>query len=266
MVGTEHTDGLRLAYLPKYCDPDAPEQTEDDDARSTAASPTMLRKLARPTSPTTTSSTGPSSARRWSSRSTRCGARARASRRSGPASRASALASASQVYPRLLNGDSVVQPRRAGRGRDVRRAWQLRGTAAGRRRWPPRPEPCTRSRARRSSSRQGPARCGGLAGPDPRARRAHGHPAGRHQPADRRLVGDGLDHPADLHRLRPRGDAAAVRRSSTASTRAPPRSCACWPASPPTARAATSRSRWPATRSPRSASSACCSSARASRR
>ena len=27
---TEHTDGLRLIYLPRYCDPGAPEQTEGD--------------------------------------------------------------------------------------------------------------------------------------------------------------------------------------------------------------------------------------------
>ena len=32
MLGTEHTDGLQLVYLPKYCDPDAPEQSEDDES------------------------------------------------------------------------------------------------------------------------------------------------------------------------------------------------------------------------------------------
>jgi protoporphyrinogen oxidase len=30
VVGTDHTDGLRLAYLLRYCDPDAPDMTEDD--------------------------------------------------------------------------------------------------------------------------------------------------------------------------------------------------------------------------------------------
>ena len=32
VLGTEHTDGLHLVYLPKYCDPDAPEQSEDDES------------------------------------------------------------------------------------------------------------------------------------------------------------------------------------------------------------------------------------------
>jgi len=32
VVGTEHTDGLRLVYIPRYCDPDAPEQSEDDES------------------------------------------------------------------------------------------------------------------------------------------------------------------------------------------------------------------------------------------
>ncbi len=32
VVGTEHTDGLRLVYVPRYCDPDAPDQTESDQS------------------------------------------------------------------------------------------------------------------------------------------------------------------------------------------------------------------------------------------
>ena len=32
VLGTDHTDGLHLVYLPKYCDPDAPEQSEDDES------------------------------------------------------------------------------------------------------------------------------------------------------------------------------------------------------------------------------------------
>ncbi len=32
VVGTNHTDGLRLAYLPKYCDPDSPQFAEDDES------------------------------------------------------------------------------------------------------------------------------------------------------------------------------------------------------------------------------------------
>lgn len=30
VVGTEHTDGLRLVYVPRYCDPDSPEHADDD--------------------------------------------------------------------------------------------------------------------------------------------------------------------------------------------------------------------------------------------
>ena len=32
VLGTAHTDGLHLVYLPKYCDPSAPEQSEDDES------------------------------------------------------------------------------------------------------------------------------------------------------------------------------------------------------------------------------------------
>jgi protoporphyrinogen oxidase len=32
VVGTDHTDGLRLVYLPKYCGPDATEMTESDES------------------------------------------------------------------------------------------------------------------------------------------------------------------------------------------------------------------------------------------
>ena len=32
VLGTEHTDGLHLVYMPKYCDPDAAEQSEDDES------------------------------------------------------------------------------------------------------------------------------------------------------------------------------------------------------------------------------------------
>lgn len=32
VVGTEHTDGLRLAYVPYYCDPSSPVQAEEDDS------------------------------------------------------------------------------------------------------------------------------------------------------------------------------------------------------------------------------------------
>ena len=105
VVGTEHTDGLRLAYLPKYCDPDSPEFTEDDESiyrRFTA----MLARLVPDFShedvvdwtvqraplvePVHALGHEPRVAPVW------------------PGVEGLALASASQIYPRLLNGESVV--------------------------------------------------------------------------------------------------------------------------------------------------------------
>lgn len=105
VVGTEHTDGLRLAYLPKYCDPSAPEFSEDDESiyrRFTA----MLARLAPDfgdedvvdwtvqraplVEPVHALGHEPRSAPVW------------------PGVEGLALASASQIYPRLLNGESVV--------------------------------------------------------------------------------------------------------------------------------------------------------------
>jgi protoporphyrinogen oxidase len=105
VVGTEHTDGLRLAYLPKYCEAGAPEFSEDDQViydRFTG----MLSKLAphfrhedvvdwtvqraplvEPVHPRGRS---PRVAPVW------------------PGVEGLGLASASQVYPRLLNGDSII--------------------------------------------------------------------------------------------------------------------------------------------------------------
>jgi protoporphyrinogen oxidase len=106
VVGTEHTDGLRLAYLPKYCDPDAPEFAEDDESiyrRFTA----MLECLAPSfrhedvvawavqraplVEPVHARGHRPRTAPVW------------------PGVDGLALASASQVYPRLLNGESIVE-------------------------------------------------------------------------------------------------------------------------------------------------------------
>ena len=106
VVGTEHTDGLRLLYLPKYCDPSAPEFSEDDESiyrRFTE----MLRKLspgfrhedvvdwtvqrARLVEPVHARGHQPRTAPIW------------------PEISGLALASASQVYPRLLNGESIVR-------------------------------------------------------------------------------------------------------------------------------------------------------------
>jgi protoporphyrinogen oxidase len=106
VVGTEHTDGLRLAYLPKYCDPSAPEFSEDDESiyrRFTA----MLERLAPEfrhddvvdwtvqraplVEPVHALGHEPRVAPVW------------------PGVDGLGLASASQIYPRLLNGESVVE-------------------------------------------------------------------------------------------------------------------------------------------------------------
>jgi protoporphyrinogen oxidase len=106
VVGTEHTDGLRLLYLPKYCEASAPEHREDDQAiydRFTG----MLSRLAPSfkhedvvdwtvqraplVEPVHELGTKPRVAPVW------------------PGVDGLALASASQVYPRLLNGDSIVR-------------------------------------------------------------------------------------------------------------------------------------------------------------
>jgi protoporphyrinogen oxidase len=106
VVGTDHTDGLRLAYLPKYCDPGAPEFGEDDESiyrRFTE----MLQRLAPDfrhedvvdwtvqraplVEPVHALGHEPRVAPAW------------------PGVDGLALASASQIYPRLLNGESVVE-------------------------------------------------------------------------------------------------------------------------------------------------------------
>ncbi len=106
VVGTEHTDGLRLAYLPKYCDSSAPEFSEDDRSiydRFTA----MLARLAPSfrhedvvdwtvqraplVEPVHALGHEPRVAPVW------------------PAVDGLGLASASQIYPRLLNGESVLE-------------------------------------------------------------------------------------------------------------------------------------------------------------
>jgi protoporphyrinogen oxidase len=105
VVGTAHTDGLRLAYLPKYCEASAPEFSEDDESiyrRFTA----MLARLAPAfthddvvawtvqraplVEPVHALGHAPRTAPIW------------------PGVEGLALASASQVYPRLLNGESIV--------------------------------------------------------------------------------------------------------------------------------------------------------------
>jgi hypothetical protein len=107
VLGTEHTDGLHLVYLPKYCDPDAPEQSEDDESiyrrftdylarlspgfsRDEVVDWTVQRaKLVEPVHQLR-SGGGDRVAPLW------------------PGVDGLALASNAQIYPYLLNGDSVM--------------------------------------------------------------------------------------------------------------------------------------------------------------
>jgi protoporphyrinogen oxidase len=107
VLGTDHTDGLQLVYLPKYCDPAAPEQSEDDEAiyrrftdflgclspgfsRDEVVDWTVQRaKLVEPVHQLR-SGDEPRIAPVW------------------PGVPGLALASNAQIYPYLLNGDSVM--------------------------------------------------------------------------------------------------------------------------------------------------------------
>ncbi|HEY1358489.1 MAG TPA: FAD-dependent oxidoreductase [Thermoleophilaceae bacterium] len=105
-VGTDHTDGLRLLYLPKYCDPAAPEQSEDDRSiyeRFTA----QLRRIA----PDFTDDDVVD----WTVQRAKLvepvhglGA-GRTIPPVFPSVPGLALASNAQIYPFLLNGDSVLR-------------------------------------------------------------------------------------------------------------------------------------------------------------
>ncbi len=107
VLGTDHTDGQHLVYLPKYCDPSAPEQSEDDESiyrRFTdylaRLSPGFSRdevldwtvQRAKLVEPVHTLRPGgePRVAPIW------------------PGVKGLALASNAQIYPNLLNGDSVM--------------------------------------------------------------------------------------------------------------------------------------------------------------
>jgi protoporphyrinogen oxidase len=106
VVGTEHTDGLRLAYLPRYCETSAADFTEDDESiyrRYTA----MLAKLSPGFSDDDVVD--------WTVQRTQVIEPVHAIGHTPrvapffPGVPGLALASASQIYPRLLNGESVVQ-------------------------------------------------------------------------------------------------------------------------------------------------------------
>ncbi len=128
VVGTAHTDGLRLAYLPKYCDPGSPEFAEDDETvyrRYTG----MLAKLVPDFShedvvdwtvqraplvePVHALGHEPRTAPIW------------------PGVDGLALASASQIYPRLLNGESVVGLAERVAGEALERVFGAAGSAGG---------------------------------------------------------------------------------------------------------------------------------------
>jgi protoporphyrinogen oxidase len=107
VLGTDHTDGMHLVYLPKYCDPDAPEQSEDDESiyrrftdylgrlspgfsRDEVVDWTVQRaKLVEPVHRLRPGGE-PRVAPVW------------------PGVKGLALASNAQIYPYLLNGDSVM--------------------------------------------------------------------------------------------------------------------------------------------------------------
>jgi protoporphyrinogen oxidase len=105
VVGTGHTDGLHLAYLPKYCGSDAPEFTEDDESLYRRFTEMLARLVpdfshedvvdwtvqrAPLVEPVHALGHEPRVAPVW------------------PDVPGLALASASQIYPRLLNGESVM--------------------------------------------------------------------------------------------------------------------------------------------------------------
>ncbi len=106
VVGTEHTNGLRLVYVPKYCESSAPEFKEDDRAIYQRFTEMVARlspefrhedvvdwtvQRAPLVEPVHALGTEPRVAPVF------------------PSVPGLALASASQVYPRLLNGDSVIE-------------------------------------------------------------------------------------------------------------------------------------------------------------
>jgi hypothetical protein len=108
VVGTDHTDGHHLVYMPKYCAPDAPEQSEDDESIYTRFTD-YLAKLS------------PGFSREevvdWTVQRARLVEPVHQLRADGaplemapiwPGVDGLALASNAQIYPYLLNGDSVM--------------------------------------------------------------------------------------------------------------------------------------------------------------
>jgi protoporphyrinogen oxidase len=107
VLGTEHTDGLHLVYLPKYCDPNAPEQSEDDESIYRRFTDYLARL-------------SPGFSRDevvdWTVQRAKLVEPVHTLRPKGearvapiwPGVKGLALASNAQIYPYLLNGDSVM--------------------------------------------------------------------------------------------------------------------------------------------------------------
>ena len=106
VVGTDHTDGLHLMYLPRYCAPDAPEQTEDDQSIYDR----FTRQLARMASGFRHEDVVDWTVQRAKLVEPVHGLGAgRNIAPIFPGVPGLALASNAQIYPYLLNGDSVIR-------------------------------------------------------------------------------------------------------------------------------------------------------------
>jgi len=107
VLGTDHTDGQHLVYLPKYCDPGAPEQSEDDESIYRRFTDYLARL-------------SPGFSRDevldWTVQRAKLVEPVHTLRPKGetrvapiwPGVKGLALASNAQIYPYLLNGDSVM--------------------------------------------------------------------------------------------------------------------------------------------------------------
>lgn len=134
VLGTEHTGGLRLVYLPRYCAPDAPEQEEDDGSIYRRFTDQLARMCPAFSHDDVVD---------WTVQRTRLvepvhplGAGARIAP-IWPGVPGLGLASNAQIYPWLLNGDSVIRFAESVAGQAVER---LRASAPPPRAATPAPE------------------------------------------------------------------------------------------------------------------------------
>ena len=214
--------GCASSTCRKYCDADAPEQTEDDECD--------LRPLHRDAARACRPTSADEDVVDWTVQRAplvepvhALRARSRASRPSGPAWRAwrwPRQARSTRGCSTATRSIGFAEGRRRGAERLA-----LPGTPAARHRWPrrlsrvpgrePRRSSCVARSVARPLSRIRPASTSAR----------NGRPARPHQPAHRHLVGDGRDDPAALPRLHARRSARSqFGDRSTASTRAPRRS------------------------------------------